>query len=122
MTIDGIKYKNVFTLFYCEGSDYRDEKEMECIICQKNLINKKCYAEGLPENSNKVGIFIVDKNEFMLNKDMFDSYYIYICKECGRTPRNSEVIVIPFLKIMYGRRIKVSRVNEETKEIKEFNY
>ena len=120
MTIDGIKYKNVFVLY--KSKNISRGQEPICIICQKNVTNKDYYAEGVSRNAWKVGIFITDKNGFSLNMTLTNNYWIYICKECGKTPVMAENAVIPMLKILYGKEIKIGRVNEKTKEIKEFWY
>ncbi len=95
------KYENIYSKQKVYGT-------VKCFICQKEIKEYTfCFSE--------CSIFIDDKYDS-------NTPYFYICLSCGKTPKRSEKVIIPLLKILYGHKIKVVKYNKITNENEDFYY
>ncbi len=80
-----------------------------CFICKEVIKNNNVFEE---------------KSLWMYDQQGNDKYLpiIYVCFDCIKTPKKAETVIIPLLKIIYGYKLLVMRVNKKTGNRKEFWY
>lgn len=92
MTINKIKYKDVFVKVTCCG-----EYTFKCFICDR-IIKEESYYVDLFDR-------IIHNGRNKINSDR-----LRVCLTCVRTPIQVEKIIIPLLKILYGGEVIVIRL------------
>ncbi len=108
IVINNVAYKDTYKKikFGSENENYTD-----CFICRKKFIRGDKYFW-------EESIYVKKSHK---DKDGLLNYYP-ICFDCVKTPVKAEKIILPLLKIMYGGKIKISRINKKTNETKVFYY
>jgi hypothetical protein len=108
-------YENLFYKIDNKTSKRSDKEYRKCIVCQKDLRDKKCFTEGFDD---QVGIWFSNDGQFYIA----GTIYFYICTNCVSSPEEAEEKVIPLLKILYGGKIEVKKRCKITNELITFIY
>ncbi len=96
---------------------YRKQKklqishELTCFICERTFYTdeEECYIEK--------NIVVYNASDAVINKQIF-----YTCTKCITSEENAEEIMIPLLKVLYGGKVTVGRINKKTNKVKVFHY
>ncbi len=82
-----------------------------CFICERTFCTNEesHYLEKC--------IIVYDASDNVVNNQIF-----YICTKCVTSEEKAEEVMIPLLKVLYGGRVTVGRMNKKTNEVKVFHY